>query len=28
MGYFDQAHLYNDFRKMIGCSPGQYLESK
>ncbi|WP_445143483.1 AraC family transcriptional regulator [Dyella sp. Tek66A03] len=28
MGYFDQAHLYNDFRKMIGCSPGEYLDSK
>ncbi len=28
MGYFDQAHLYNDFRKIIGCSPGQYLEAK
>lgn len=27
-GYFDQAHLDNDFRKMIGCSPGQYLDSK
>lgn len=27
-GYFDQAHLYNDFRKLIGCSPGQYLASK
>jgi len=28
MGYFDQAHLYNDFRKLVGCSPGQYLESE
>jgi AraC-like DNA-binding protein len=28
MGYFDQAHLDNDFRKMIGCSPGEYLDSK
>ncbi|MDR3447970.1 MAG: helix-turn-helix domain-containing protein [Dyella sp.] len=28
IGYFDQAHFQNDFRKMIGCSPGQYLNSK
>jgi len=27
-GYFDQAHLDNDFRKLIGCSPSQYLDSK
>lgn len=27
-GYFDQAHLNNDFRKMIGCTPGQYLDAK
>ncbi|QNK00688.1 AraC family transcriptional regulator [Dyella telluris] len=27
MGYFDQSHLYNDFRKLVGCSPGQYLPS-
>ncbi|WP_430391774.1 AraC family transcriptional regulator [Dyella sp. 20L07] len=27
MGYFDQAHLYNDFKKLVGCSPGQYLQS-
>jgi AraC-like DNA-binding protein len=27
MGYFDQAHFYNDFRKLVGCSPGQYLQS-
>jgi AraC-like DNA-binding protein len=27
-GYFDQAHLYNDFRKVIGCTPSQYLNSK
>jgi len=28
MGYFDQSHLNNDFRKLIGCSPGQYVTSK
>jgi AraC-like DNA-binding protein len=28
MGYFDQAHLYNDFRKIIGCSPGQYVSAR
>ncbi len=28
IGYFDQAHFHNDFRKMIGCSPSQYLNSK
>jgi AraC-like DNA-binding protein len=27
MGYFDQAHLYNDFKKLVGCSPAQYLQS-
>ena len=25
MGYFDQAHFNNDFRKLIGCTPGQYV---
>jgi AraC-like DNA-binding protein len=24
LGYFDQAHLINDFRSIIGCSPVQY----
>jgi len=28
MGYFDQAHFYNDFRKLVGCSPGQYMQSE
>jgi AraC-like DNA-binding protein len=26
MGYFDQAHFNNDFKKLIGCSPGDYLK--
>lgn len=26
LGYFDQAHLYNDFRKLVGCSPAKYLQ--
>ena len=24
LGYFDQAHLINDFRSIVGCSPVQY----
>jgi AraC-like DNA-binding protein len=24
LGYFDQAHFINDFRKMVGCSPTEY----
>lgn len=28
MGYFDQAHFNNDFRKTVGCSPGQYVDSE
>jgi len=24
LGYFDQAHFINDFRKLVGCSPGEY----
>ncbi|MES2403895.1 MAG: DUF6597 domain-containing transcriptional factor [Pseudomonadota bacterium] len=24
IGYFDQAHFINDFRKLVGCSPAQY----
>lgn len=24
LGYFDQAHLINDFRSIVGCSPAQY----
>ena len=27
LGYFDQAHLVNDFRRMIGLPPGGYLKS-
>jgi AraC-like DNA-binding protein len=26
LGYFDQAHLINDFRSVVGCSPTQYLK--
>jgi AraC-like DNA-binding protein len=26
MGYFDQAHFNNDFKKLVGCSPREYLE--
>lgn len=24
LGYFDQAHFTNDFRKLVGCSPSEY----
>jgi len=24
LGWYDQAHLINDFRTMIGCTPGEY----
>jgi AraC-like DNA-binding protein len=24
LGYFDQAHLINDFKSLIGCTPAQY----
>ncbi|MGC2278440.1 MAG: helix-turn-helix domain-containing protein, partial [Candidatus Acidiferrales bacterium] len=24
LGYFDQAHLINDFRSIVGYSPSQY----
>lgn len=24
LGYFDQAHFINDFRKLVGCSPTEY----
>ncbi|GAA0708461.1 hypothetical protein GCM10009105_08070 [Dokdonella soli] len=24
LGYFDQAHFINDFRKLVGCSPAEY----
>jgi AraC-like DNA-binding protein len=26
LGYYDQAHLINDFRKLVGHSPAAYLE--
>ena len=26
LGYFDQAHLINDFKSIVGCSPLQYRE--
>ena len=26
LGYFDQSHLINDFRSIVGCSPTKYLE--
>ncbi|WP_343206039.1 helix-turn-helix domain-containing protein [Rhodanobacter sp. MP7CTX1] len=26
MGYFDQSHFNNDFKRMVGCAPGEYLE--
>ena len=25
LGYFDQAHFTNDFKKFVGCSPGEYV---
>ena len=25
LGYFDQAHFTNDFRKFVGCSPSEYI---
>jgi AraC-like DNA-binding protein len=24
LGWYDQAHFINDFRSMLGCSPGEY----
>ena len=24
LGYFDQAHFINDFKKLVGCSPAEY----
>jgi len=26
LGYFDQAHLINDFRSLVSCSPGRYRQ--
>jgi AraC-like DNA-binding protein len=25
LGWYDQAHFINDFRSMLGCTPGEYL---
>ena len=25
LGYFDQAHFSNEFRRLVGCSPGEYV---
>ena len=24
LGWYDQAHFINDFRDMLGCTPGEY----
>ena len=24
LGWYDQAHFSNDFKAMLGCTPGQY----
>jgi AraC-like DNA-binding protein len=24
LGWYDQAHFINDFRTMLGCTPGEY----
>ncbi len=26
LGWYDQAHFTNDFRSMLGCSPGEYAQ--
>jgi AraC-like DNA-binding protein len=26
LGYFDQAHFVNDFKRMIGLPPGEYMK--
>jgi AraC-like DNA-binding protein len=28
LGYFDQAHLINDFRSLLGCTPAQYAKEQ
>ncbi len=28
LGYFDQAHFINDFRKLVGCSPSAYVSHR
>jgi AraC-like DNA-binding protein len=25
LGYFDQAHFINDFKKLVGCLPSEYV---
>jgi AraC-like DNA-binding protein len=27
-GYFDQAHLTNDWKKLAGCTPGQWMSEE
>ena len=27
LGWYDQAHFINDFRSMLGCTPGEYAAS-
>lgn len=27
LGYFDQAHFINDFRRLVGCTPAAYLKT-
>ncbi|MDM3894671.1 helix-turn-helix domain-containing protein [Mycobacterium intracellulare] len=26
LGWYDQAHFTNEFRSMLGCSPGEYAQ--
>ena len=27
LGWYDQAHFINDFRSMLGCTPGEYVQA-
>jgi AraC-like DNA-binding protein len=27
-GYFDQAHLTNDWKQLAGCTPGQWMSQE
>jgi len=27
LGYFDQAHFIADFRRLVGCTPGEYARA-
>jgi AraC-like DNA-binding protein len=27
-GYYDQAHLTNDWRQLSGCTPGEWIAEK